>query len=432
MDSVNAGELGFADYLRPVWRFKYLVVLVVVVAAAATYAYTRRETKVYQTAAEIYVGQSRLQQLLNPRTPPANAIADDANLVTTLQVARAVQAQQKLPYPPAALLGGVTASPATGSDFIAISAQGSDPQLTAELANGFAHAYLSTSSSNLARSARSALKAIEKQLQNTPGGTTTTGVTGTSGGPDSAIRQGLTDEVASLESAIVSPPSTGQLVRSAAVPAVPISPHPSRNAIFAAAIALVLAIIVCYLVDRRDRRVRSLAEVDALFDVPMLATVPHVRRSQLKRQDPSVVPAGLREPARTLRVNLEIARERHDANVIVVASALPSEGKSTIVRNLALTYRDAGARVAVVESDLRRPVLAAQFGLVPSPGLGEAIADHNEANLQRVQGRGHANGGAGRLDVLVAGHASEDPTVLLTDERFRGLLRSCRTLTTWF
>ena len=74
--------------------------------------------------------------------------------------------------------------------------------------------------------------------------------------------------------------------------------------------------------------------------------------------------AALREPARTLRVNLEIARGRHDAKVIVVASALPSEGKSTIVRNLALTYRDAGARVAVVESDLRRPVLAAQFGLV--------------------------------------------------------------------
>ena len=428
MDRVNARELSFADYLRPVWRFKYLVVLVVVAAASATYAYTRRETKVYQTAAEIYVGQSRLQQLVNPSTPQANAIADDANLVTTLQVARAVQAQQHLPYPPAALLGGVTASPATGSDFITISAQGSDPKLTAALANGFAHAYLSTTSSNLARSARSALNAIEKQLQNTPGGTTTTGATttgatGNSGGPGSAIRQGLTDEVASLESAVVSPPSTGQLVRLAPVPGVPVSPHPSRNAIFAAAIALVLAIIVCYLVDRRDRRVRSLAEVDALFDIPMLATVPHVRRSQLKRQDPGVVPAGLREPARTLRVNLEIARERHAAKVIVVASALPSEGKSTIVRNLALTYRDAGARVAVVESDLRRPVLAAQFGLVLSPGLGEAIADHSEPNLQRVQGRVHANGGGGRLDVLVAGHASEDPTVVLTDARFRGLVR---------
>ena len=235
------------------------------------------------------MGQSRLQQLVNPSTPQANAIADDANLVTTLQVARAVQAQQHLPNPPAALLGGVTASPATGSDFITISAQGSDPKLTAALANGFAHAYLSTTSSNLARSARSALNAIEKQLQNTPGGTTTTGATttgatGNSAGPDSAIRQGLTDEVASLESAVVSPPSTGQLVRLAPVPGVPVSPHPSRNAIFAAAIALVLAIIVCYLVDRRDRRVRSLAEVDALFDIPMLATVPrYVARSSSGR-----------------------------------------------------------------------------------------------------------------------------------------------------
>ena len=82
------------------------------------------------------MGQSKLQQLLNPTTPQANAITDDANLVTTLQVARAVKAQQNLPYPPAALLGGVTASPATGSDFITISAQGSDPQLTASSPTG--------------------------------------------------------------------------------------------------------------------------------------------------------------------------------------------------------------------------------------------------------------------------------------------------------
>ena len=118
--------------------------------------------------------------------------------------------------------------------------------------------------------------------------------------------------------------------------------------------------------------------------------------------------------------------------MIVVASALPSEGKSTIVRNLALTYRDAGARVAVVDPDLERPVLAAEFGVLPSPGLSEAIAEHTGPNLQRVQGRLHSNGGGGQLDVLVAGHPSEDPTVLLTDERFRGLLAGLLALTTWF
>ena len=187
--------------------------------------------------------------------------------------------------------------------------------------------------------------------------------------------------------------------------------------------ALVLGILLSYLFDRRDRRIRSLAELEPLFEVPVLATVPHVRRAEPKRKDPGGVPAPLRESHRTLRVNLDIARGLRHSKVILVTSALPGEGKSTIVRNLAITYREAGARVAIIEADLRKPALAAKLGVDPGPGLSEALAGDAEPHMQRVpDGAEHLNGGGGRLDVLVAGTDPTVPTVLLTGERMRHLI----------
>ena len=418
----GAGELTFVDYLRPVWRFKYIVVLVTVLAVGATYWYSNRATKVYQTATQLYVGQSDLQQLLNPGVIlGASRLADDAILVTTPAVAQVVKTNLHLPYPADDLLGYVAAAPGTSGDFLTITAQSSSPKFAAELANGFAQAYLQINHNNVVHAAQTQLRAVQNQLAHTGNGPTS-----------AATRASLRTQLASLESIVADTPSVGQQVVTAGVPGSPTSPKPTRNAIFAGVLALVLGVILSYLFDRRDRRIRNLAEIETLFEVPVLATVPHLRQAEPTREDPYGIPAPLREPCRSLRVNMEIARGTRDAKVIMVTSALASEGKSTLVRNLAITYRDAGVRVAVVEGDLRRPVLAGKFGVEDGPGLYEALAHEEPPSMQRVPDgvldgllpraeRMNGSGG-GRLDVLVAGSAPEDPTVLLTDDRMQRLM----------
>ena len=212
------------------------------------------------------------------------------------------------------------------------------------------------------------------------------------------------------------------------MPSVPSSPKPKQDAVFAGVIALVLAVILCYLFDRSDRRVRRLDELASLFDIPVLASVPHVRHAKPTTEDPYGTPPSLREPLRTLRVSLDIARSASNgsttsANVIMISSALPAEGKSTIVRNLAISYREAGARVAVLETDLRRPVLADEYRLEHEPGLSEALADGRQLWLQRVPESEEASlGRPGEIDVAVAGAPQYDPTILLTEERLRTML----------
>ena len=128
------------------------------------------------------------------------------------------------------------------------------------------------------------------------------------GPANSTVRLGLQQQIATLEGIVSSPPSVGRHLTPAAVPSVPTSPKPKRDAIFAGVIALVLAVILCYLFDRSDRRVRRLDELASLFDLPVLASVPHVRHAKPTTEDPYGTPPSLREPLRTLRVSLDIAR----------------------------------------------------------------------------------------------------------------------------
>ena len=163
--------MTFTDYLRPLWRFKFVVLLVVVLAAVATYTYTNRQPKVYESAATLYVGQSELQQLLNPAAVlTTRSVADEATLVTTPAVAQAVRAKLKLSAPPDALLGAVQAVPASASDFMTISAQTGNPAYSAELANGFARVYLSLRTHSLVQSATATLIQLQRQLAGTGGG----------------------------------------------------------------------------------------------------------------------------------------------------------------------------------------------------------------------------------------------------------------------
>jgi succinoglycan biosynthesis transport protein ExoP len=420
-EPADDGGLSALDYLRPVWRFKFVVLAVVVLATAATYFYADHKTKIYQASTQLYVGQSSLQQLLSPSATAQSdrTVADQALLATTPKVAEVVRKGLRLPASTEALRRAVSVAPDSTTDFLTITAQSTKPGLAAQLANGFAHAYLQVAGGNLLNSAQTSLRAVQQRLAQVG-----------RGNGNAAVRTGLRQQIATLEGIVSSPPSVGQQLTPASVPSTPASPKPARDAIFAAALALVLSVIGSYVFDRSDRRVRRLDELESMFEIPVLANVPHVRHPTPTADDPYGTPHALREPLRSLRVSLDLARAATDGKVIndkviLVASALPAEGKSTVVRNLAISYREAGARVAVLEADLRRPVLAEQLGVQLGPGLSDALSGDGDRNLlmQRAPaGADQPSGGSGLIDVAVAGPTPQDPTVLLTEGRLRAML----------
>ncbi|WP_233517599.1 CpsD/CapB family tyrosine-protein kinase [Geodermatophilus marinus] len=126
------------------------------------------------------------------------------------------------------------------------------------------------------------------------------------------------------------------------------------------------------------------------------------------------------EDYRQLRNNLQFLNVDEPPKVIMVSSAVPSEGKTTAVVNLGLALADAGRRVTIVEADLRKPKVTRYLGMVGGVGLSNILADTADLDdvLQRY--------GTGELSVIAAGPTPPNPGELLSSRHMFALLDKLR------
>jgi capsular exopolysaccharide synthesis family protein len=218
--------------------------------------------------------------------------------------------------------------------------------------------------------------------------------------------------------------SNASVVRADETP-VKIRPQPKRTAMFAIALALVLAIGLAFLAEAVDTRVRVVDEIGRRLGLPLLARLPKRRRRRRLKLfpgqeapspslSPTLVmlenPTGVEaEGYRVLRANLDFVNPEGRAQSIMVASALEGEGKSEMVANLALAFARSGRRVALVDLDLRRPTLHRLFELSGSHGVADVAAGVVELDeaLVRVPLERRFN------DYPIAGNNPHDPSAIL-------------------
>jgi protein-tyrosine kinase len=108
---------------------------------------------------------------------------------------------------------------------------------------------------------------------------------------------------------------------------------------------------------------------------------------------------------------------------VLVASAIPRDGKTLTITNLALTLSESyRKRVLVIDADLRRPSLHEVFRLPKTSGLGEALRSNSRPQVLEL---------SPFLSVLPAGEVKGDPLSLLTSERFAALLDDYTAVFDW-
>jgi capsular exopolysaccharide synthesis family protein len=142
------------------------------------------------------------------------------------------------------------------------------------------------------------------------------------------------------------------------------------------------------------------------------------------------------EGFRVLRTNIEFLDVDNPPKVLLVTSALPQEGKSTVATGLAAAYAVAGKRTLVVECDLRRPTLATRTGISATPGLSDYLVGRAEPQqvLQSIAPpSGPANGNeastmtaAVPFVAITAGSPSPQPAELLRSKRCSEFLAQVR------
>jgi capsular exopolysaccharide synthesis family protein len=134
---------------------------------------------------------------------------------------------------------------------------------------------------------------------------------------------------------------------------------------------------ILYVLDRADDRITSSTEMIDYFSEPILGQIPDVNDSRLESGLPLLQPDDARytfaESFRSLRSSLIFMPNQGELKTLVVTSSIPGEGKSTISGNLGVTMALAGARVLLVDADLRRGDLAAIFDVDGRVGLSSVL-----------------------------------------------------------
>lgn len=431
----------------PLWKRKWLILVVGILVAAATYVYYKHKPGVFGASTTLYLGSSseaqlRLGSSQQSSSPSQSTVylADQAQLINSSLVGEAVQLRLSKEHALAAAAGSAQATSATGSDFIAISTKARSGQAAAKLANTYAQVYLEQQNASYRHAVKTTLASQRKQLsaaRKIPGTTS------------QLQAQTLNEHIGQLESSLAAG-GNGYKQVNPAVAGGALSSSPKRNALFGFVLGILLAAIVAYAFSRFDRRLRSLADIEAAFEMQILTVLPRVRGPIVSRDGEEPAPApSLREPLRRLHTTLQLSDTlerdgRSTPRSILFVSPDAGDGKSMLIADLALVQRDAGEQVAIVEADLRRPMQAKLLGVDGSYGLTDVLRgklDISEA-MQSVQSVSPATTNSnsmgstesvftavqshtpGAVSVLVSGGIVANPPALLADRTMVRLLRS--------
>lgn len=197
-------------------------------------------------------------------------------------------------------------------------------------------------------------------------------------------------------------------VQPAVTPGSPVSPRVPMNLMIGAILGLAVGLGIAVLRTVLDTRIHSLHDIEQITEKPLLGGIAFDPEAGTR---PLIVHADPRNPRaesfRTLRTNLQFLQVGEGSRAFVISSAGPGEGKSTTAANLAIALAETGARVALLDGDLRLPKVATYMGIEGAVGMTDVLIGQVELvdALQRW--------GRTQLYVLPAGKVPPNPSELL-------------------
>ena len=398
-----------------------LVVLCIVLVPLAALGLSLAQEKQYTATIAILFRNPGLDQAIlghgNILFPPIDAdqeAATNLRLVDLDTVDRLVGGQLGLSQ--GDVRGKINVQAQGNSNIVTVSATDPSARRAANIANVFGAQFIAFRRDADRAKINQATTLVQNRINELPPG----------GGGD--IRRSLLENrLTALQTLSDLQTGNAEVVQPADVPTSPSSPKIVRNTVIGGLIGVLLALALALILDRVDRRVREPDELEDIFDLPIVGYVPE--SGSLRKEDAGPQLRGpIAEAFRMLRTTLLYFNVDKNIRSLLVTSAAPKEGKTTVSLNLACTAAAGGAKVLLLEADLRHPALRKHIGDVPDgiPGLGEIIARDLDlhSGVTRVplesskEGRPLAS-----LDVILAGPVPPNPADLLESQRMRTLIQ---------
>jgi capsular exopolysaccharide synthesis family protein len=211
--------------------------------------------------------------------------------------------------------------------------------------------------------------------------------------------------------------------------AQPTNPNLPRQILFALLVGAAAGAGTAMLLEKLDNRCHSAEELKATLEVPLLGTIPF--HKELAQQKPQVQNlqessstadksdryhiSAFAEAFRFLHANLSFVSPDRPLKSLVVSSAIPGEGKTTVACNLAKTAAHMGKRVLLVDGDLRRPQVHEVMQISSPWGLSNVISAEELSFTEAIQ----VVPSQENLHVLTAGQLPPDPTPILSSQQMQ-------------
>jgi capsular exopolysaccharide synthesis family protein len=366
---------GLQRYVETIRERIWLILTAVAITTGIALLYVATATKTYSAEADILVtpvsgtdpALSSLG-LISESADPTRDVETASRLITNINVATRVKKAINSSRSPGSLLASVSAAPVAQSNIVALTANESSPESAQRLANAFVQQAVAERTATLHDQIDSLIPQLQSQLQR--GGSATT-----------ADTTPLAAQIAELQQLRASPDPTIRVQNAAPLPSSPSSPRPMLSVVGGIVAGLILGVAAAFAAQVLDPRLRREAQLRRKFRLPILGRIPKESGAADDPLAPRQISSATGEAYRALRATVAGPRRGRsgEGKVILVTGSSPSEGKTTTAINLATSLALAGNRVILIESDLRRPVLANVMGVRPENGGVVSVLIENTA-----------------------------------------------------
>jgi polysaccharide biosynthesis transport protein len=235
------------------------------------------------------------------------------------------------------------------------------------------------------------------------------------------------------------------LIQPARIPKSPAGPGRSRTILFGFLLSLAGGLGLAYFLEYLDNSIKTVEDVGRYIQLPALGVIPTISRSFSKRTSGNsqkqrlntqnglggngeeLLPVANRrlilnersyaaEAYRVLRTSMLLSSPGRPPKSILITSGQAGEGKSTTVVNTAVSFAQLGAKVLIIDCDLRRPITHRLFGIDPEVGLSTYLCGESEVDsyIHKLQ--------IPNLWLMPCGPIPPNPAELLSSDRMKNLL----------
>jgi len=432
------------DYLNVIYMRRRMIILSALALMLAATAVSLVQSPSYMSEAKILVSEKDTGAALFGIVLPELSSQPERGILTQVQLMQLRPLAERairtlgLESTPEALLAHVEVAAVGQTNVVTIRATAGTAQQAADIANAMAGQYVSWARDIQRESVTAAATEVELRLQESKSEILELGRRiGDEGMSDNLAAElqiatgsytTLAEKLEELrinEQLEVGP---GRVVSSAVEIDQPVAPRPLRNGAAGLIIGLILGLGMAFLYEYLDNTIKSTEQAEKMYGAPVLGIVPMEKLLKTDGRSVSVVdspgsPAA--EAYRVVRNSLDFVNFEHNIKSLLVTSAAPAEGKSTVSANLAVALAQTGKRVVLISCDFRRPTTEHFFNVNNLVGLSDVLlGSHSlKAALQRPLDDS--------LLVLTSGKMPPNPSELLGSTKMQMVIEELKEWADW-